>query len=67
MTSAKKYGKRASELLLLPTFPKLLSHGYKGVEVAEALSLKFPTVGRNIEKGEFLFKNRKLGIKVKIT
>ena len=44
------------------------THGYKGVEVAEALSLSSPTVSRNIEKGEFLIdNNRGLGIKAKIT
>ena len=42
-------------------------HGYKGVEVAEALSLSSPTVNRIIEKGEFLLdKNKGLRVKLKI-
>ena len=43
-------------------------HGYKGVELAEALSLSPPTVSRIIEKGEFLLgKNKALRVKLKVT
>jgi len=43
-------------------------HGYKGVELAEALSLSSPTVSRIIEKGEFLLdKNKALRVKLKVT
>jgi len=35
-------------------------HGYKGVEITEALSLSSPTVSRIIEKGEFLLLCREI-------
>lgn len=44
------------------------THGYKGVEVAEALSLSSPTVSRIIEKGEIILeKNKALRVRLKIT
>jgi len=35
------------------------NHGYKGVEVAEALSLSSPTVSRIVENGENILDNKK--------
>jgi len=35
------------------------AYGYKGIEVAEALSLSSPTGSRSIEKGEFILDNKK--------
>ena len=42
-------------------------HGYKGVEIAEALSLSSPTVSRIIEKGEIILdNNRELAVDLRI-
>jgi len=41
------------------------TYGYKGVEVAEALSLSSPTVSRIVENGEnILDNNRKLALEL---
>jgi len=42
-------------------------YGYKGVELAEALSLSSPTVSRIIEKGEIILdNNRKLEVELRV-